>query len=172
LDTNCTPLMLNFSRNNDPGQSPLPENSRKWVEQSFEWLLKTFGEEAVRQRKVLTPHHTDFPIRYNGEIQTAHDTLSIVASAMEVDPAEIHLDFYSEGPSEISKGSVFGDNLYMKGDENAKTAAGLYWGREEDGKYHIWLERKNLLQPEGMVATLAHEIAHIKLLGRGNGAMD
>lgn len=35
----------------------------------------------------------------------------------------------------------------------------------EDGKYEILLSTKQLLDPESLVATLAHEIAHIKLLG-------
>jgi hypothetical protein len=38
-------------------------------------------------------------------------------------------------------------------------------GKKEDGKYHIGLESKYLNKPEQMIATLAHELAHIKLLG-------
>jgi len=41
----------------------------------------------------------------------------------------------------------------------------LYFGRNEQGKYEILIEKKNLTNPENLVATLAHEFAHIKILG-------
>ena len=49
--------------------------------------------------------------------------------------------------------------------EGEKYAGGRYLGKGEDGKFHIALEERKLPQPEFMVATLAHELAHIKLLG-------
>ncbi|MEX0966516.1 MAG: hypothetical protein WD077_04710 [Bacteroidia bacterium] len=35
----------------------------------------------------------------------------------------------------------------------------------KNGKYHIALDRGNLQRPEILVATIAHELAHVKLLG-------
>jgi len=145
-----------FERYGQPPISPIPDPDREWMENSFRWLLDAFGEEAIRNRKVLTPHHNDFPIRYNGETQTALDTLSIVAAQMEIDPESIHLEIYNQG-----KGA------YLRGYKNADYSAGLYLGKEEDGKFHVWLEQEQLFYPEKMVATLAHELAHIKLLGEG-----
>lgn len=154
--------MFNFSRKDKKVPCPIPDERREWLEHAFEWLVGAFGEEAIRKRRVLVPHHTDFPIRYNGEQQTAVDTLAIVARQMEIDPGEVELMFYKEGVGSISAGSVFGGKLYMSGD---KHASGRYWGKAEDGKFHIGLEERKLQQPEFMVATLAHELAHIKLLG-------
>lgn len=134
---------------------------------AFEWFFENFDERKIRTRKILTPHHQDFPIRYAGDDQSAYDTLAIVAGQMELDPASIHLTIYTDGHSHISTGSPLGTKLYLQADPRETAAAGLYWGREEDGKFHIWLERRKLNTPENMVATLAHEIAHIKLLGEG-----
>ena len=65
----------------------------------------------------------------------------------------------------MSTGSPLGGGRIFLESENNKTTAGLYFGREPDGLFHVALERKKLAQPENMVATLAHELSHIKLLG-------
>lgn len=44
-------------------------------------------------------------------------------------------------------------------------AAGLYFDKNEQGKYDILIEKKNLTDPENLTATLAHEFSHIKILG-------
>jgi hypothetical protein len=154
--------MFNFSKKDKKAPCPIPDERREWLEHAFGWLAVAFGEEAIRRRRVLVPHHSDFPIRYNGDPQSAHDTLAIVARQMEIDPGEIELLLYQEGVGEISSGSVFGNKIYMS---QGSFASGRYLGKADDGKYHIALEERKLQQPEFMVATLAHELAHIKLLG-------
>jgi len=157
--------MFGLFNKKDPDKCPVSEENRIWIEQSFSFLVNSFGEEKIRQRKILVPDHSHFPISYTGDPQTAFDTLKIVADQMEVAFDEIHLDFFDHGVQEISTGSPFGRGLFLERSEEDKGASGLYWGKQEDGKYHIWLERGMLVQPENMVAALSHEIAHIKLLG-------
>lgn len=154
--------MFGFSKKDKQPLCPIPDERREWLEHAFDWLVGAFGEAAIQQRRVLIPHHSDFPIRYNGEQQSALDTFEIIARQMEIDPAEIELLFYKEGVDEIDSGGAHGKTLYMG---RQKYASGRYLGRAEDGKYHIALEERKLHQPEFMVATLAHELAHIKLLG-------
>jgi len=153
----------------DPNRCPIADENRIWLEKSFSFLLEIFNKEKIKQRAILIPHHSNFPIKYNGESQTAIDTLKIVAKQMEVEFDEIELDFYDEGLTEISTGSPLrGGRIFLSRREEDKGSAGLYFGKQEDNKYHIALERRKLKQPENMVATLAHEIAHIKLLGENN----
>jgi len=162
-------LMFGLFNKKDPNRCPVTEENRIWIETSFNFLLNTFDKQKIKEREILIPHHSHFPIRYNGSDQTAIDTLAIVAKQMEVNPDDIHLDFYSEGPSEISTGASLGaGRVFLNSTKDDKRSAGLYLGKQEDGKYHILLERGKILEPENMVATLAHEIAHIKLLGEGN----
>ena len=84
---------------------------------------------------------------------------------MEVEFHEIQLVLYDEDVKKISIGTTGLGHTFLNSIDNEKGSAGLYWGRQPDNKYHIGLERRNLIQPEIMIATLAHEIAHIKLLG-------
>ncbi|GAB2842849.1 hypothetical protein [Ferruginibacter profundus] len=157
--------MFGFSKIKRPNTCPISEDNRIWLEKSFLLLLEFFGKAETQQRKILIPHHSCFPIKYNGNEKTAFDTLKIVASQMEVPIDEIQLDFYDENVKEISTGSPFGQGMFLKSEKDNKDSAGLYWGKNESGKYDISLVRSKLKQPENMVATLAHEIAHIKLLG-------
>ncbi|WP_143097916.1 hypothetical protein [Chitinophaga sp. CF118] len=52
-----------------------------------------------------------------------------------------------------------GGRIFLEADKGLQNPAGLYGGRSQNGKYEIWLNRKQLLEPESLVATLAHEMA-------------
>jgi hypothetical protein len=131
------------------GGCPVPQIVRIWLERAFLALLDIFGEESTLTRKVLIPERSDFPIRYDGSERAAFDTLKIIAEQMEVPVDSITLDFYDERLRQITEG----------------TPGGFYWGKGEAGHFEISIARKNLDEPEQMIAVLAHEIAHIKLLG-------
>ena len=50
---------------------PVTEHNRLWLEDAFHLLLDFFGKENTQQRRILTPHHVDFPISYDGTEQAA-----------------------------------------------------------------------------------------------------
>ena len=135
----------------DPNECPVDDDKRIWIEQSMQFLLNLFGTENAQNRTILTPTGKHFPVLYDGSEKSAFDTLRIIANQMEVPAEKIKLDFYDEKLMHITEGNP----------------GGLYWGKIEDGSFEISLVRKLLDEPEEMVATLAHEIAHIKLLGEG-----
>lgn len=127
--------MFGFSKKEKIPQSPIPDERREWLEQIFTHLVETFGKEAIRTRRVLVPHHSDFPIRYNGDPGTGEDTLAILAPQMEIDPETIELTVYQEAARKISTGSFLGTNeIYM---ESGQLSSGEYLGKTGDGKYHI-----------------------------------
>jgi hypothetical protein len=133
----------------DENACPVDEDTRIYLEKSFQILLNIFGEENTRSRKILTPERIHFPVRYDGSEQSAFETLRIIANQMEVPIERIKLDFYDDHLRHITEGSP----------------GGLYWGKGDNENFEISLVRTKLDEPENMVATLAHEIAHIKLLG-------
>jgi hypothetical protein len=157
--------MFRFFQRSKKADCPVQEETRQWLERCFAWMIHSFGRENIKNRKVLTPSFKDFPVKYDGQYQSAIETLKIVATQMEINVDEIHLDIYKEGITEIDTGGVFGNRIFMKNDEQEKYSGGLYWGKHEDNKYHIGLEEKKLKEPPAIVATLSHELAHIKLLG-------
>lgn len=145
---------------------PVNEYNRLWLEHTVSVLADWFGKETTRQRRILVPAPADFPFAYRGSEAAAHETLKIVAAQMEVPAETISLSFYEDPTREVSTGSPFNGKLYLHPAGEDRGAAGLYWGKAGDtDRYEIGLERSNLSDPEALIATLAHEIAHIKLLG-------
>lgn len=55
--------------------------------------------------------------------------------------------------------------IFMEHDPENAIPAGTYEPSTEDGKYIISLQEETLKEPEILISTLAHEIAHVKLLG-------
>jgi hypothetical protein len=154
--------MLGFFKKNE---FIIDESMRKWIDTAFLWLIDSFTEDFIKAHKVLIPHYSDFPIAYDGQIESVIKTLQIVATHMKLSPDDIHLDLYSEGQTEISTGGQ--GRFFLKQVDGDKYSSGLYWGKQPDGKYHIGIESDKLKDPEKIVAVLAHEIAHIKLLCEG-----
>lgn len=127
--------------------------------------MTQFGQEKLENMKTMLPDQEHFPVQLDGTEQMAYSLLNIVAPQMDVDPAGITLHFYNEQLMEF--GSEVGFTLFGQQYEDENYSAGQYWGMDEDGKYFIAIELGQLKKPENLVAVLAHEIAHIKLLGEG-----
>ncbi|HEY4111156.1 hypothetical protein [Puia sp.] len=152
-------------------QSPLKDDRRKWLEESFHWLTTSFQHQSLLRRKVLTPHHSDFPIRYNGDPQTAADTLDILAAQMEIAPDDIILEFYDDTINQISTGSPTGTKLslasFSSADQPTEPSETPSYSRNAAGKYSITLKKSHLQRPEHLVAVLTRELTCIRLLGEG-----
>lgn len=135
------------------------------MESSFLWLATQFGHDNIATKPMLLPTPEHFPIRYEGSKETLIKTAEIVARQMEIDINEVNLDTYEQNIQEFS--GDFGHRIWTEVDKDSdeKLAAGLYFDKNKEGKYDIFIEKKNLSDGENLVATLAHEFSHIKLLG-------
>lgn len=153
--------MFNFFRKS-PVVCPIPEENRIWMEEAFTWLLDQFDREKVITRKILRPVTDDFPVTFNQTEDDAYALLPLIASQMEIDPALIELDFYDQSLMEF--GSAAG-KIFSQQTPGEKYSAGLYRNRQSQGKFRVSIEAAQLKNTENLVATLAHEFAHIKLIG-------
>jgi hypothetical protein len=144
--------------------SPLKADSRQRVDIAFRQLTDTFGKEGILNRKVLIPHHSDFPIRYNGDPQTATDTLAILATQMEIPIDDIELNIYDDTINALSTGAPGGVKIFLgaEPDPEPRVQTTTYT-RTAAGKYPVTIERSKLENPELLVAKLARELAGIKL---------
>ena len=114
---------------------------------------------------MLYPTSECFPIRYDGSKESLTKTAEIVARQMEIDFNKINLETYEQNIQELS--GDFGHRIWTEVDKDSdeKLAAGLFFAKNDQGMYDIFIEKKNLSDPENLVATLAHEFSHIKILG-------
>lgn len=141
---------------------PLDAERRHYFEHNLLWLKHTFPKPTIHKRKVYSPIASDFPIDWKKREETAHDLLSIVCKAMNIHPLEIQLEFFSNGRKMVDMGSYF---EIVNSEPNTFEAAGEYFGKNENGKYLVALEEGLLQFPDNLIATLIHELAHVKLMG-------
>lgn len=140
---------------------PVDEPTRRWIEYAMKWMFSSFGEEFCKEQKVyvsLKELLNDF-----GKQQASlYDIANIVAEVMHLNMSEIVLDVYEEGEKIIESNS---EPIYIKEEEGELTTGGLYIGKNEQGKYEVGIEKSLLKEPIALIYTIAHEFAHIKLLG-------
>lgn len=153
-----------FSKQHD-NQCPVAQETRLWMENTILWLATQFGENNILSKQVLVPTPQHFPIHYNGSEASLMETAQIVASQMDIRLDEVDLQTYEDNIRAIDRGT--GTKLFTEVDKSSDDTltTGLYFGKNDQGKYDVLIEKRNLTEPENMVATLAHEFAHIKILG-------
>ncbi|MBO9155350.1 hypothetical protein ACFOTA_24275 [Chitinophaga sp. GCM10012297] len=132
------------------------------MEEAFTWLLEQFDREKIIARKILRPVSDDFPVTFNQTEDDANALLPLIAAQMEIDPNLILLDFYDQSLMEF--GSAAG-KIFSQQTPGERYSAGLYHNRQSQGKFRVSIETAQLKNTENLVATLAHEFAHIKLIG-------
>ncbi len=137
-------------------ECPVDDASRSWVDARWRWLEGQFGVERVRKCAAVLPRPEFFPDSYDGTEDDARRVLDRVCGYMDVDPGCIEMSLYSD------QGPLAGHPMF-EGQWQGTT--GLY--HPEGDKFRVWLEAANLHDPLAMVATMAHELGHVHLLGHG-----
>lgn len=133
-------------------QCPIDHPTRQWIDGRWQWLEQQFGLPRLRSVAVVLPQPQFFPERYRGTEEDARKMLDRVCRYMEIDPDTVELAFYE-------------DNTPAYEGHWREGTAGLY--QAGGGKFRIWIEVSNLDDPLAMVATMAHELGHVHLLGHG-----
>jgi hypothetical protein len=114
---------------------------KAWIETRMRWLGEQFGIERLTRCEVVLPTDDFFPDAYDATPDAAERLLDRVCDRMQVNRSEIDLQIHPE--------------------DDLPGAVGLY----EPGVVH--LVDTQLADPMALVATLAHELAHHILIGRG-----
>lgn len=130
---------------------PVSEEEKRWIEQRFSWLADELGLARLIDRDLVLPTAEFLPDDYDGSEEGVQDLMTRVARFMDVDPTRLRLNFYREQRLEVDGATSSG-------------SAGLY--SEAGDHFDIWLEVDGLYDPPSVVATLAHEIGHVVLLGQ------
>lgn len=147
-------------RNAGPLLIPLKTEDMNWIEGSMNWLLKEFKIDP-RHCVMVTPSGNSIPVDFDYSERSAREAVAFIAHKMRINKGAIELEFYSQAVREV------GSNIFTASYDGESNAAGLYLGKNDKGKYNVALERSQLNNPVKMIATLSHELAHIKLLGEG-----
>lgn len=142
-------------------KSPLTDEERRWIDTKFAWLTTEFGARSTAP--VITPTEAFFPDDYDEKPEDVAKIFQRLCGYMGIDDKRVELSFYT---SDSADDYVNAFNPVI----SREYALGMYW--EENGRAQIMLESSRLSEPMEVVATLAHELGHVLLLGEGRYSRD
>jgi hypothetical protein len=154
--------MFGFFRKSKKTKCPIPEENRIWMEDAFKWLISEFTKEKIVSRKILRPTTEDFPFQFDQSENDASTLLPVIANQMEVEVSKIELRFYDQALIEFSTST---GKIFSQEAPGEQYSAGTYSSKKNGGKFIISIEASQLKNTENLIATLAHEVSHIKLIG-------
>jgi hypothetical protein len=142
---------------------PVSPEARDWTDQSMDRLETIFGGERLRDSPVILPTSEFFPDGGNGTEDAARVLFRRVCGFMQVDPSRLRLVFFQE---ERAEDDLQRSMPHWEGRRNG--TAGFYRDHPDDEQTVIAIETSRLRDPLPLVATMAHELAHVLLLGDGH----
>jgi hypothetical protein len=134
---------------------PVTPERKAWLEGGLNWLGKSFGVQHMLGQTIVLPTPEFFPEPYDGSPAAVEAIFTRVCRYMEVSRDRVTLAIFD---SEADRLPHFLREGRFEG------AAGLY---EADalGQTMISVDRAQLETPMSLVGTMAHELAHVHLLG-------
>ena len=139
-------------------KSPVSDRERSWIEESLRWFVDEFGDAALRGA-VIVPSREFFPAGYSGTEADVRALVARVCERMGVDAGRVELEFYSEGhdPEMLRHLPSF--------ETSSSGTAGHY--RRRGDTMILAIEDPEEAGPMALVAVIAHELGHERLLGEG-----
>lgn len=135
---------------------PIDEDLSHWITQSLARLEELFPDRDPTQTRVVEPTPEFFPGTFRGTRDDATRFFGLVCGQMGLSERDFELSIVTEddGPDL----SVCGEDSWSK-----SGAAGMY---EHEARPVIHLTESLCQDPLGLVATIAHELAHALLFAR------
>ena len=137
---------------------PLSDEEAQWVDSSMRRLVRLFGwMRPLKARVVLaTPEY--FPDPYGRSYASTRRVLDRVCGYLSVDSSRVDLEVFGDLVDDLR------DSAPEWNMQGGGGPAGVYGG----GSRHTIEIRASLLEdPVALVATMAHELCHVLLLGGG-----
>ncbi len=134
------------------------EEERLWVDESLDWLTGQFGAEVLRS-DVLLPDDPRLPRPYRGGPDDVRRVVETVFAQLRVDRDAVTVELDEGDPAERELLANLPRLAY-----SSQGAVGHY-RRSADGSPLITLTDELTANPVSLVAVLAHELGHHRLLG-------
>ena len=140
---------------------PVSDDERRWVDEGFARLSRMIGRRRMLEAHVVLPDAEHFPDRYDKSESAAERMFYRICDYMQVDRRGIELEVFPDETAELSK-------LLPYWEGSHEGCAGLYVHAEGGDKMMVVaLKQSQVEDPLALVATLAHELGHVILLGGG-----
>jgi hypothetical protein len=137
---------------------PVADRERDWIHESMTWFREQFGDGSLRA-PVILPTRDYFPPPYTGSDEDVRRLVGVIAEFMGIQH-RIDVRFSSDIDHVQNL-----TRMIPGGPISYGGAAGVYSGKGKDGRPVITLDRSNAEQPGRLIAVIAHELGHVRLLG-------
>ena len=134
---------------------PVDPQAKAWIEQRLNWLAGQFGLDVFTRRSMILPLAEYFPEKYDASEEAVRVLVAQVCGYMDADPLRVQLRFF-KAPTDFWL-------VNQQGKYVPTFPSGLY--EESWGGVVIRLETSQFQEPMHLVGTVAHELAHLRLLG-------
>jgi hypothetical protein len=139
---------------------PVEERERTWIEESMEWLRGEFGVAPLNVPAIL-PTSEYFPPPFSGSDGDVRAVVRLVARYMGVQ-TDVDVQFSEDLDHAQELMRLFPGRTGMV---RSSGSAGEYADAGADGPQVITIDRSNIGDPARLVAVIAHELGHVRLLG-------
>ena len=140
---------------------PVSPDAANWISHSLVWLRAQFGDAALRG-EVVEPAGLFNRLRDLDDSARVDHLTTAVAARMGVDRAQLQIEVLDDGNLTNAED--------LPGVHSYSGAAGTY--ERHDGSPVVTIGQSLLSRPMALVATIAHELAHVRLLGEGRLDID
>jgi len=143
-------------KNFEPSVTP---EDKEWIEKNFIWFIEVFGLSRLKSTPFILPASDTFPftnLKDTYQFQTLFEQL---CSYWDVDAKEINVKFFDDIKSKQWS------NLAPQGSYTEPLGEYYRAYTREEKRFNIHLAKSNLDHPQLLIAVIAHELAHVKLLG-------
>lgn len=149
---------------------PISEEERTWLDDGFRRLERMLGKHRLLHASVVLPTVDFFPDPYDKTPAAAEMMFRRVCSYMQVDRSSVDFEVFPDETEELRE-------IMPYWTSKSNTHAGLYLQHhsEPETRMHVAIRSTQLRDPLSLVATMAHELGHVILLGGGlmdNSASD
>ena len=128
--------------------------AKAWVERRLLWLAEEFDDHAFNGRRLVLPTPEFFPDKHEPTEKCVRRLLDRVCGYMDIDPDRVELKVESR----FGKVWLVDESGTYLGQPVGTCEAG--WG-----KSLIMLDSAGFDDPVGLIGTMAHELAHVHLMG-------
>lgn len=137
-----------------PAECPVHPEDKAWIERRLTWLLEHYGRERLAAAETILPTKDFYPAKYKPDEANLETLFELTCRYMDVPRSCVELFVFDD--EEPRHPGIWED-----------VKAGLYAASDKPETVRVGVESSLLDDPVALVATMAHELALVHLLGEG-----
>ena len=132
---------------------------KEWLEKNINWFIQVFGLEKLKEEPFIYPTVENFPYEDLTDLVEFEKLFEQICKYWDINPNEIIVTIFDDFKSKEWTTWI------PQGQYNEATGLYNQIYTLDEKRFKIQIAKSNLKSPQGLVSVIAHELAHVKLLG-------